>query len=133
MNINSAFPSKYLKAADAEDGDLLLTIKKVTIETVGQAPKTEEKLVVYFDEQSKGMVLNKTNARMIAKIAKSEDTDDWKGTKVRVIATEVEFQGDLVMSLRVRDIKRPTSRTEPDAARTASAPTEDDIDFAFGN
>ena len=120
MNINSAFPSKYLKAADADD-DLILTIKKVTIEKVGQGAQMEDKLVAYFDEVPKGMVLNKTNARMIAKIAKSDDTDDWKGTILRVIATEVEYQGDLVMSLRVREPKRAGSKT--------TAPSDDDIPF----
>lgn len=124
MNINSAFPSKYLKADDA-DQDLLLTIRGVKIETVGQGQKAEQKPVVYFQEVEKGIVLNKTNAKMIAKIAKSDDTEDWKGVKIRLIATEVEFQGDLVMSLRVREVKKTTSRTD----ETAEAPDDDSIPF----
>jgi hypothetical protein len=124
VNINSAFPSKYLKASDAEDDDLILTIKSWSIEKVGQ----EEKLVVYFSEQPKGMVLNKTNAKMIVKIANSEDTEEWKGTKIRIIATEVEFQGDLVMSLRVRDAKRKAERpAEPQ--KPSAAPDDSDIPF----
>jgi hypothetical protein len=123
VHINSAFPSKYLKADDADE-DLIVTVKKVTIETLGQGPKAEEKLVVYFDEQSKGMVLNKTNAKMIARIAKSEDTDDWKGVKIRIIATEVEFQGDMVMSLRVREAVKRKPAPAPERE-----PGEDDIAF----
>jgi hypothetical protein len=125
MNINSAFPSKYLKADDAEQ-DLILTIRGVKVETVGQGPKAEQKPVVYFVEVEKGIVLNKTNAKMIAKIAKSDDTDHWKGVIIRLISTEVEFQGDLVMSLRVREVKRKP--TQDDDGR-AEAPTADDIPF----
>jgi hypothetical protein len=127
VNINSAFPSKYLKAADAEE-DLLLTVKGVKLESIGQGAQAEQKPVVYFEEESKGMVLNKTNAKMIAKIARSEDTDDWKGTKVRVIATEVEYQGDLVMSLRVREAKR-AAKPETRLGAPTDAPTDDDIPF----
>lgn len=130
MNINQAFPSKYLKAADAEDGDLVLTIARVKMETIGQGAKAEQKPVVYFNEVEKGMVLNKTNAKMIGSIAKSDDTDDWTGVKVRVIATEVEFQGDLVMSLRVRTPQKAKGST---ARESAEAPpvdlTEDQIPF----
>ena len=136
MNINSAFPSKYLKAADAEE-DLVLTIADVKIEIIGQAPKQEQKPVVYFTEETKGMVLNKTNAKMIAKIAKSDNTDDWRGIVVRIIATEVEFQGDLVMSLRVREVKKTKSQTNVNVAKfieephdRIEGPDEGDIPFA---
>lgn len=122
MNINSAFPSKYLKAADAEE-DLILTIKSIELEKVGE----DKKPVIYFREQAKGMVLNKTNAKMIAKITKSEDTDEWAGHKIRIIATEVEFQGDLVMSLRVRELKK-AAKSAPDHS-PVEAPDEEHIPF----
>ena len=126
MNINTAFPSKYLKAADCDDHDLVLTIARVKMETIGQGQKAEQKPVVYFSEQDKGFVLNKTNAKMIARLAKSEDTDEWTGTKIRLVSAEVEFQGDLVMSLRVRPVAKATTQTEP---ATVEAPSEDDIPF----
>lgn len=130
MNINSAFPSKYLKASDAEEGDLVLTIARVKMETIGQGAKADQKPVVYFTEHDKGMVLNKTNAKMIASIAKSDDTDEWTGAKVRIIATEVEFQGDLVMSLRIRSVKK-SGKEAPAGANhdPIEAPDEDSIPF----
>ena len=106
---------------------MLLTIQRVKVENVGQQGKDEQKPVVYFREVPKGLVLNKTNAKMITKIAKSEDTDDWAGVAVRLIATEVEFQGDLVMSLRVREVKKAT-KPAPDTD-TVEAPDEADIPF----
>ncbi len=129
MNINQAFPSKYLKASDAEDGDLVLTIARVKMETIGQGQKAEQKPVVYFANVEKGMVLNKTNAKMIEKIAKSGDTDEWTGVTIRVIATEVEFQGDLVMSLRVREPKKLGKPTVGKSDESVEAPDEDSIPF----
>jgi hypothetical protein len=130
VNINSAFPSKYLKADDA-DPDLIVTIRKVDMEKVGQGAKQETKPVVYFTGQDKGMVLNKTNARMIAKIAGDDDTDRWPGTKIRIIATEVEFQGDLVMALRVREIKKKSGLAQ-EHPESVDAPIDDrDIPFAL--
>lgn len=132
MNINSAFPNKYLKADVDITEDVLATIKTVKIESVGQGAKTEQKPVVYFDKLEKGLVLNKTNAKMIAKIAKSDDTDDWKGTKIRLIATEVEFQGELVMGIRVRELKRAAKQATDDVDDLrVEAPSEDDIPFAI--
>lgn len=138
MNINTAFPSKYLKADVDVAEDVIATVKSVKVENVGNASKQEQKPVVFFRELDKGLVLNKTNASMIAKIAKSDDTDDWKGTKIRLISTEVEYQGQIVMGIRVREIKRAAKpvRTEedadvrvPDADPRDFAPADDDIPF----
>lgn len=126
MNINSAFPSKYLKAADAET-DLTLTITKVKVETIGQGTKAEQKPVIYFQEVEKGMVCNKTNAKLIANIVKSEDTDDWTGKKIRLIATEVEYQGELMMSLRVRSVAKANAGT----VKSTDADTPDESDIPF--
>lgn len=134
MNINTAFPSKYLKADVDIIEDVIATIKNVKIENIGQGAKAEQKLVAYFTDLEKGLVLNKTNATMIAKIAKSDDTDDWKGTQVRLISTEVEYQGTIMMGIRVRETKRraaPSTRPEPETA-PVEAPDEDDINVAFG-
>ena len=127
MNIATAFPSKYLKASDAEESDLVLTIAKVKIETIGQGPKAEQKPVLYFTENDKGFVCNKTNANSLTKYLGSSDTDDWTGKKIRLVAAEVEFQGEPVMSLRVREIKKATKA----APVTVEAPDADDIPFSF--
>lgn len=128
MNINSAFPSKYLKADTDITEDVMATIRSVKIESIGQGAKTEQKPVVYFNELDKGLVLNKTNAKMIAKLAKSDDTDDWKGVKVRLIATEVEYQGELTMGIRVREVRRTAAKPQ-EAPESVEAPTDDEIPF----
>ena len=61
MDINSAFPSNYLKAADLRGGRVTVAIDSVVIENIGD----EDKPIVYFQGKEKGLVLNKTNANMV--------------------------------------------------------------------
>lgn len=109
MIISEMFPSKYLKAGDLpEDGDLVVTIVKCEMETVGNdAP--EAKAVVYFRElPNKGLVLNKTNAVTIQNIY-GPDTDLWIGKKIAVYVTEVQYAGKTMLGVRVR-LKAPVKK-----------------------
>lgn len=130
MNINSAFPSKYLKAdADVDEDGSIFTIKKVTVENVGQGAKQESKPVVYFEEIEKGLVLNKTNANFIVSILGDDDTDGWKGGKIKLVATDVEYAGDLVRGIRVRRVA--SAKAKPAAATKHDELTEDDKNIDF--
>ena len=100
--------------------DVNVTIAGVTMEEFGKGnDRKEQKLVLAFVKKKKGMVCNKTNAKTISKILGSEDTDDWIGRTITIGPREVEFQGDMVWSLRV-SLKLPTSASAP---AQQSAPT----------
>ncbi len=123
MNINDAFPSKYLKAGDLpEEGSQQFTIEAVRMEDIGK--EKESKPVIYFAGDSKGLVCNKTNARTIAKALGSEDFDDWIGKSIHLWRAEVEFQGEMVEAIRVK-IKPPSKMprsvpmSQPKAANVA--------------
>ena len=58
MNINDAFPSRYLTAADLGGQDQRVTITEYSYETLG----TDQRVVLGLQEISKKWVLNKTNA-----------------------------------------------------------------------
>jgi hypothetical protein len=122
MNIQNAFPSKWLKSGDVEEGDLNLTIKSVQIEDIGQGDNQETKPVIYFDETDKGMVLNKTNADTISRLHTPE-TDNWIGKKISIFATEVDFAGKQTLALRVR-MKAPKPAQTVSAAKATTNPTE---------
>ncbi len=96
-NIDSAFPSKYLRAADLGNAEPNLTIRSVESETVGD----DQRLVVYFEGKTKGLVLNKTNANAIADIANSRNTDDWGGFRIKLVKARVDYQGKRVDAVRV--------------------------------
>lgn len=136
MNINQAFPSKYIKASDLDDKTINVTIADIKIEQVGQDRDT--KPVAYFKGKTKGLVLNKTNSRKIASLAGSPETDDWVGVEIAIFPTETEFAGETVECIRVKAPKSTngTRRVVPDPLPVddpmpRTAPPVDDSDIPF--
>lgn len=125
MNINTAFPSNYLKAADLNGKAVPVTIHQVKIEKVGR--DQQEKPVVYFMGKEKGMVLNVTNAKKIAQIAGSAETEDWGGTVIAIYPTEVEFGGETVEAIRVKVAKGAVAKPVPEMVHPDLS--DDDISF----
>ncbi len=138
MNIDTAFPSKYLKAADLpEDGTAIpFKIEKVETEEVGRDKNI--KPVIYFAGQEKGLVANKTNCNTIAKALGSRDTEDWIGKSILLYSTEVQFGDEMVESIRVKvrpaplapplEPSRPLSG-RPSPRTGAATPDDDEIPF----
>ena len=120
MRASKAFPSNYLKAADLDDQDVTLTISKARMEDIGQGNKKEEKLIIYFEEEEKGVVLNKTNANVLTE-AYGDETDDWIGEPVTLYEKQVEFEGKEVPAIRMKIPKRGKATNEK-----ARKPKEDD-------
>lgn len=102
MNIDQAFPSKYMKSSDLpEDGVAVpFTIEEVKTEEIGKDKQI--KPVIYFKDQDKGFVANKTNCNTIAKALSSRDTDDWVGKTILLYSCEVQFGDEMVESIRVK-------------------------------
>jgi hypothetical protein len=123
MNIDTAFPSKYLKASDLNGRTVTVTIARVEMEKVGD----DRKPIIYFEGKSKGLVCNKTNANMIAKIANSRDTDEWTGVSITLIDAEVEFQGEPTRAIRVRPATKAATRPAPPPP--VETPADDEIPF----
>ena len=101
MKISAAFPSNYLKSDDLDGQPRIVTVRTCVHEELGQGRDKEKKPVLYFSKGTKGLVLNITNARVIAK-AYGDDTGNWAGKPIEIYPTEVEFKGDLVDAIRVR-------------------------------
>lgn len=124
MNIDSAFPSAYLKASDLGTSQPLVTIDRVEVEPVGR--DREMKPVLYFRGKEKGVVLNKTNSNMIATVTGSRDTDDWTGCQIRLYATTTEFGGETVECIR---IKAPGAQKAPAPKPVVADEVSEDVPF----
>ena len=99
MNIDSAFPSKFLKAADIPKGrKVRLTISLLNVEDV--SGEGDEKPVLYFEGRDRGLVLNKTNSGRI-KLGYGAETDDWRGKELFLYQDITQYQGRDVECLRV--------------------------------
>lgn len=129
MNINDQFPSKYLKASDIpEDENLIVTMVNVTVEKLGQEEDQDVRPVLYFEETEKGLVLNKTNSETITGLYGPE-TNDWRGRKIALYATEVAFKGKQTMAIRIR-LKKPKDAPAATPAPASPNSTDDNDPFA---
>jgi hypothetical protein len=143
-NINEAFPSNYVKAADLKGRQLTVKMDRTEYEMIGD----DKKLILYFVGKDKGMVLNKTNANNIASIY-GDETEDWHDQEIVLFEAMVDFQGKTVPAIRVkappkqkpngqraaapaneRTPQQPVRRApEPDGREYAPADLDDEIPF----
>jgi len=99
------FPNEYVGACDLEGGDAMVVIERIQIEELRNVEKkAEKKPVIWFRGAKKRMVLNKTNAKIIAGLY-GNNTDSWKGEAIALYATTCESFGKTVECVRVRDQK----------------------------
>jgi hypothetical protein len=111
--IGDLYPSKYFKESDL-NVPLLLTIKEVTIEEVGRGGEKDTRPIIHFEESQKLLTVNKTNARRLEKIAKSDDTDNWGGKRIVVFwDQDVEFGGEITGGVRIRAPKSEAEANLP--------------------
>lgn len=110
-NINEAFPSNYLKAADLKGRQVSVKMDRAEYEMIGQ----DKKLILYFVGKEKGMVLNKTNASNIATIY-GDDTDDWRDQEIVLFEAMVDFQGKTVPAIRVKGPVKVKAAVRPSSA-----------------
>jgi hypothetical protein len=97
----SDYDKSRFHKADGLDGDLKLRIKGVTEELVGAGAEKEKKLVVWFTNDERGLVLNRVNNRAL-RGAFGDDTAGWAGKVIIIFPTMVEMRGKMVPGLRVR-------------------------------
>ena len=88
---------KHLKAEDLKGRTHKLVISGTDIAEF----KEGKKIVLNFKGKEKGLVLNKTNAKIVAKYY-GQDYGLWGGKEVEIFPTETEFNGQLVPCIRVR-------------------------------
>ena len=95
----------YLGAYALEPNeDLVVEITEVKTESVMNADgRNEECLVAHLKDQ-KPLIVNKTNAKAIAKVAGSNYIEDWKGKQIALYISNVKAFGELVEAIRVRTV-----------------------------
>lgn len=118
MKVSDLMTSKFLKQSDVPE-DKLVTVKELKKQNVARDDEDAEyKYTIFFEEFEKGMVLNSTNIKRLAK-ALGDDTDNWIGGKVVLyVDPDVEYAGQIVGGLRIRPRKgtkpAPTPRQTED-------------------
>ncbi len=102
FHVDLMFPSRYLKAADFEGKPVALTISEVIRDKVQMATgQKAEKYILRFKETDKELILNKTNAKGIAKLLREPKAVNWAGSTIVLKPTTCEAFGEIVDCIRV--------------------------------
>ena len=126
MDLDDFRNSTYLTQRDVDKLSPIerrVTVDRIEAEKVGEEKSL--KLVTYFTTLDKGLVTNMTNGEVLAEIAGSTDTDDWRGAHVEIyVDPNVVFAGERRGGIRLRPI--PTKKSQ-------SVEEEYDEAMAFGD
>ena len=89
MNIYKTELFPYVEGDSLKGKTVTLTMATVNVEKLkNNRGQEEKKYVVYFDESQKGLVLNKTNAKIISRLYGPE-TNAWTGQRITLYAEEI--------------------------------------------
>lgn len=125
MKISDLFPSKFVKAADLNNKPVTLTITKLVVEKMGHGAEEERKPVLYFRKATKGLVLNRTNAMIIAALYGNE-SDEWEGKRITIYPTKVRAFGSIQDCIRVREEIPAQPKPQAKAPQVEEHPEIDD-------
>lgn len=85
-----------------EGKDMTVTIERVEEQEVTNTDGKKEVMPVALLKGQKPLILNVTNSKMIAKLAKSNYIEDWRNISVTVYVAQVKAFGDTVDAIRIR-------------------------------
>lgn len=102
MDLSLMYPSDWLAAADLK-GDTPVTVESVKQEQLQMEDGSKtDKWVLSFVGCTKRVVLNKTNAKLIASSTGERDGDNWVGKQITLYPTQCRAFGETVPCIRVR-------------------------------
>ncbi len=99
MNLDDVYKSDWLRAANLDGKDMVVTIKHIS---TSEFKDGRVQMVLEFSELDQKLGCNATNARTIAALY-GRETDAWIGKCVKLYPTRVEFQGKRVDAIRIDD------------------------------
>jgi hypothetical protein len=136
MNISALKVSRFLKKEDCGNGILVTIQGDLTNENVAaEGAPPEEKPCLHFREVDKPLVLNSTNAQIIAGITGSPETETWNGARIVLYHDPaISFAGKITGGIRARAPRTPARPAQPVQAPVPPQPAqtvavEDDVPF----
>jgi hypothetical protein len=129
-DIADIYPDKgqFLKAGDLQNRIVTVLINEVVIKEVGNGSLREKKPVAMFKGKNKGLILNKTNARVLRDLY-GPRIEDWAQKKITMFPTTTDFPTAGTACIRLKapkDYVRPEPSEE--AAEEVEPPKHDDMD-----
>ena len=121
MKVSEVFQSDYLKANDLNGQSVTVTIATTEMSDFKAGKDEEPKIILSFRGAKKKFVCNKTNAGTIVGLY-GDDMDNWIGKPITLVPREVNFQGKMVMAIRVSLIKPGQAQPAPKQAAPVQPP-----------
>lgn len=98
---------RWLKASDLQGRMHKVTIAGLeVVDFQEKNGKKEKKVGLLLQGKQKGLMLNKTNAKIIA-AQHGDDMELWEGKLISIFPTQTDFGGDMVDCIRVEMPKPP--------------------------
>ena len=103
MSVKDLYASKTnsLKAEDLQGKSVKVTIADAEVKLIGKEDDASNKLVLSFKDKEKTLVLNKTNAEVIA-AAYGDEEQAWVDREIIMYPTVTTFGDKTVPCIRVR-------------------------------
>lgn len=115
----------FIFAFDLNGKEVAVTISRVEAGTLnGSGGRKAKKPVVYFEGKEKGLALNSTNCKTIAKLY-GNYTEKWIGKQITLYPTTTEMAGETVECIRVRP--QAPRRETPKGGRNGKAEPEQTV------
>lgn len=97
------FDYRFLSGDELEKETIVTIERTATEETFNPSSNSKEKvLAIYFKGAKKGVILNKTNSKAIAKVTGSIYVEDWVGKKIIIYPKRGRFFGEEMNVVRVK-------------------------------
>lgn len=118
--------SNFIRASDIT-APKILTIRSVAAQ---QLKDGKTKLALSFDEIEQVLLLNRTNAAIVAD-AYGDEANEWPGQKIKLVKSRTPFQGKMVDSIRVETSRRVSQYNEANPPPAENIPDDlnDDVPF----
>ena len=129
-NVKDHCKNSFLKGDDVSEDSVIYKIADVNEESMHG--EFEQKLVLYFAERERGLVLNKTNTKRLVTLF-GDDGNAWIGKRVRLLTEYVDYPvGTTTRVLRIDPKPVPQEETsQPEAAALPlPAPADQQIQAA---
>jgi len=107
--------SKYLSKEDVGEDGAILTIEGFRLETIKTDDGDEDKIILYFQEDVKPMVVNRTNSQLLKQVTGAKTAGEARGKQIVVYNDpSIQFAGKITGGIRIKRI--------PGAPKPAPAP-----------
>ncbi len=98
--VDQLFPSKWVKSSDIGSTPRTAIISRIDFELIGH--EQEKKAVLSFQNTTKRMILNRTNAQILASLY-GKEVMSWIGKRITLYCAEVQFRGTTTLAVRIKE------------------------------